>query len=154
MSTFKHEVLERETQVIDLRRQGLTFDQIAEAVGYTTAGGAKHAYDRAMKRIIAPDVEQIRVVEADRLDIAQAAIWGRVVVGDLPAITTLIRIMERRAKLLGLDMPIKIQQEVTVWNGDSDLDRDIQSLIARFGETGSSTETVADGPSASGAVTA
>jgi hypothetical protein len=37
--------------------------------------------------------------------------------GDNQAINTICRLMERRARLLGLDMPVKIEQDVTHWEG-------------------------------------
>jgi hypothetical protein len=50
--------------------------------------------------------------------------------GDTRAILTIIRLMERRAKLLGLDRPIKIEQEITTWVGDDSIDRAVRELAA------------------------
>jgi hypothetical protein len=82
---------------------------------------------RASARIVRDDIDSIRRVEEDRLDLAQAAIWGKVMAGDIPAVSALIRIMERRAKLLGLDQPIKQQIEVTTYDGDT-IDREVARL--------------------------
>jgi hypothetical protein len=153
MSLPDPDVAERETQALALRRAGLTFDLIAQKIGYADPSGARAAYQRALQRIVYSDVEEIRNEEKDRLDIAQAAIWDQVLHGEPPAIHALIKIMERRAKLLGLDMPVKIQQEITVWNGDADLDREIQDLIARVSGNGDSAEEMADRPSQTGTVT-
>ena len=109
--TTKPEVLEREAEVVNLRRQGLTWDMISERVGYASPSAAHFAYQRAARRIVQDGIEDIRKVEAERLDIAQAAIWGLVLNGDIPAVSALIRIQERRAKLLGLDQPFKQQEE-------------------------------------------
>ena len=136
-SRITPEVLQREAEVIRLRREGLTWDMIAQKVGYSDASGAHRAYEAACKRIIYSEVVEIRNIEQDRLDIAQSAIWSDVLQGDLPAINTLIKIMDRRAKLLGLDMPIRVQQEVTVWNGDGQLDEEIQRLINQISDTSS-----------------
>lgn len=135
-SRVKPETLEREAEVLRLRRGGLTFDMIAQRLGFSHASGAHTAYMNACKRIIRDDVDEIRRIEQDRLDIAQAAIWPRVTTGDSAAINSLIRIMDRRAKLLGLDMPIKIQQEVTVWNNEH-LGDDIQFWLAQLESLGS-----------------
>jgi hypothetical protein len=50
--------------------------------------------------------------------------------GDTRAILTIIRLMERRAKLLGLDKPIKIEQEITTWDGNDTIDRAVRELAA------------------------
>ena len=48
------------------------------------------------------------MLELARLDVAQRAIWKKVVKGDLAAIDRLLKIMQRRAKLIGLDAPVKL----------------------------------------------
>jgi hypothetical protein len=137
------ETLDRETECLRLRRGGLTLDEIAKRVGYANPGSVHKALERANARIVREDVEEIRNLEAERLDLLQAANWGRALAGDIPAGALVLRVMERRAKLLGLDMPIRVQQEVTVWNGDGDLDGEIQSLISRLAGLDGSTNVLA-----------
>jgi hypothetical protein len=122
-------VLEKEAQVLKLRRVGFTFDLIAKELGYSHASGAQKAYVNACKRIVRSDVEEIRKEEQDRLDIAQTAIWQGVLRGDVPSVSALIRIMERRARLLGLDMPTKQQIEVTNTN-ENTIDSEVARLVA------------------------
>lgn len=153
MPPTSEESLNKEKQVLNLRRGGLTFDLIAQRVGYGNPSSAAQAYRRALKRIVYEEVESVRKVESDRLDLAQSAIWQGVTQGDIPSINTLLRIMQRRAALLGLDMPVKVQQEVTVHNGDSDLDREIQSLIKRLAGNDSNEDVLADGEGETRAVT-
>lgn len=143
-SRITPEVLEREAEVLRFRRAGLTFDMIAKRLGYSHASGAHKAYVNACKRIVYAEVEEVRKEEQDRLDIAQAAIWQQVIQGDIPSIVALLRIMDRRARLLGLDMPARIQQEVTVWNGNGDLDREIQDLIGRLASVDGEAAILAD----------
>ena len=121
--------LEKEAKVLELRRGGLTFDLIAERLGYASASGAHKAYMTACNRIVYADVVETRKVEMDRLDIAQAAIWGNVIQGEVPSVIALIKIMERRAKLLGLDMPTKAQIEVNVYEHDA-IDAEVKRLVA------------------------
>ena len=122
-------VIEREAEVLKLRRGGLTFDLIAKELGFKHASGAHKAYVNACKRIIVSDVQEIRRVEVERLDIAQTSIWARVLRGEIPAIQTLIRIMERRARLLGLDAPTKAQVEITTYDTGT-IDAEVQRLVA------------------------
>jgi hypothetical protein len=128
-SRITPDVLERESEVLRLRRIGLTFDLIAKQLNYSHASGAHKAYVNACNRIVRSDVNDLRDVETDRLDIAQSAVWAGVLRGDVPSVTALIRIMERRARLLGLDMPTKSQIEVTNTDGNT-IDSEVARLVA------------------------
>jgi hypothetical protein len=135
-SKVKPETLEKERKVLEFRRGGLTFDLIAERLGYASASGAHKAYLSACNRIVYEDVVEVRKSEMDRLDIAQAAIWGDLTdTQNVDANTrarlvlALIKIMERRARLLGLDMPTKAQVEVSVYDRDT-IDDEVKRLVA------------------------
>ena len=122
------ELIDKEHKVLELRRAGLTWQRIAEQVGYADHTGAYAAYKRAMKRTLQEPADELRQAEIDRLDRLQLAIWPRAMNGDNSSVVTILRIMERRAKLLGLDMPVKIAQEVTVWEGGESIDRAVRDL--------------------------
>jgi hypothetical protein len=124
----KPEVLAKETEVVKLRRGGLTWDMIAERIGYNSPASAHAAYQRASARIVQDDIEAIRKIETERLDMAQSAIWNKVLQGEIPAVQALIRIQERRAKLLGLDQPFKQQIEVTTYDGNT-IDAEVARLV-------------------------
>ena len=141
---------DKEAECVRLRRAGLTLDEIAIRVGYSSPASVHYALKRINERISREDVEEIRNLESERLDLLQAANWDNAMQGDVPAGALILRVMERRAKLLGLDMPIRVQQEVTVWNGDGDLDAEIQSLIQRFGGVDERPSVLADGESTTG----
>ena len=135
-SRVKPETLEKERKVLEYRRGGLTFDLIAERLGYASASGAHKAYLSACNRIVYEDVVEVRKSEMDRLDIAQAAIWGDLTdTQNVDANTrarlvlALIKIMERRARLLGLDMPTKAQVEVSIYDRDT-IDDEVKRLVA------------------------
>ena len=149
--TQKPEVLEREQQVVALRAQGFTWEQIASHVGYNSASSAHSAYLRAAKRAVIDNLETIRDFEGQRLDIAQTAIWNEVLQGDIPAINTLLKIMERRAKLLGLDQPIRQQVEVISYDGNS-VRSELERILAVAGDS-STSSIVASEPSETEPVT-
>ena len=134
-SRVKPETLEKERKVLEFRRGGLTFDLIAERLGYASASGAHKAYMNACNRIVYEDVVEVRKSEMDRLDIAQAAIWGDLTDFNVDPNTrarlvlALIKIMERRARLLGLDMPTKAQVEVSIYDRDT-IDDEVKRLVA------------------------
>ena len=150
-SRIKPETVEREAEVIRLRRRGLTFDLIAQQLNFSHASGAHKAYVNGLKRIIRADVDEIRGEEMDRLDIAQAAIWNQVLQGEVPSVMALIKIMERRAKLLGLDMPSLAKIEVTHYDSDT-IDAEVRRLAtlldggakkeldSQFSESGTDTD--------------
>jgi len=118
------ELLQRESEIVELRTEGYVWREIAQRVNMSTAGVAK-AYDRALERIIAPAVEQHRTTELDRLDILQRVYWQPAINGNLRAADFVLRVIEKRAKLLGLDAAIKIQTEVVTYDG-SDLDAEVE----------------------------
>jgi hypothetical protein len=52
--------------------------------------------------------EEVRSLEMTRLDDLQSAIWGDCMEGKLTAIDRVLKIMERRSKLVGLDAPERL----------------------------------------------
>ena len=107
----------KEGQVLELRKAGATFHQIANVVGYADPSGAKRAYDRAMQATIQQPADEIRRLELERLDAMLRAVWPAALSGRLHAVDRVLTIMCRRAKLLGLDMPRR--REVTVITRDA-----------------------------------
>lgn len=123
----------REARVFELRVQGFTFEQIALEVGYQGASGAWQAYKRVKETLIFESVEEARQLELMRLDEMMFALWGRAIGGDLPAASCVLKIMDRRAKLLGLDKPEKV--DVNQWEFDgTDLDAEVQKLVIMMNE--------------------
>lgn len=123
------EVIDREVRVLELRRAGLTWANIADQVGYADPTGAYAAYKRAVKRVLKEPVQEVLDQELDRLDRLQVAVWPRAMKGDDRAINTILRLMERRAKLLGLDAAQKVQAEVTTYDGHRDIDGEIERIL-------------------------
>lgn len=119
----------KEAKVLELRRAGFTFQRIAEEVGYATPSGAQRALERIMTRNIPQAPEEFRWQELDRLDRMQVALWPRAMKGDDRAIGTIIRLMERRARLVGIDAPQRIQAEVVNYDGTRDIDGDIERIV-------------------------
>jgi hypothetical protein len=122
-------LLAKELRVLDLRRAGFTFQRIAEETGYKQASGAQRAYERIMARDKPLAPEEHRWQELDRLDRMQVALWPRAMKGDDRAINTIVRLMERRARLVGIDAPQRIQAEVVNYDGTRDIDGDIERIV-------------------------
>lgn len=108
------EALERQRQALELRRQGLRYEQIAAHLGIDVAAAWRHvmrAYQRSLKQN--DDLAEFnRKLDLERLDAALAAIWPEVSAGKGWAVDRLLGILERRARLLGLDSPQKQETDI------------------------------------------
>jgi len=119
---------DRHLQALELRKAGATYQAIAEQLGYASPRGAHKAVASALKATLREPADALRELELARLDSALLAIWRRVQSGDDKAIDRLVRIMERRAKLLGLDEPPRTKVTLTL----DDIDREIARLEAEL----------------------
>lgn len=130
------EVIERERQVLELRLLGLPWEQIAKRVGFASAGAAYNAYSRALVRTLREPAEEVRTQELERLDRMMARFYDNALRGDVQSATTVLRIMERRSRLLGLDAATKIENksEVTVYQGGGDIDAAVEELRKALAE--------------------
>jgi len=95
---------ERVLQACELRRAGASYEEIGRALGIAKQN-AHRMVTKALASALREQADQIRVIEEERLDKIQRAAWGAAMRGDHVAINTVLRVMERRAKMLGLDAP-------------------------------------------------
>lgn len=100
--------LSRQSQAVIYRLSGLTYDQIAERVGYSDRSGARQAVLRALAAVRDDSVSELRDLENARLERANQAIWPAVISGDVAALRAWLRLAERRARLNGLDSPTQV----------------------------------------------
>jgi hypothetical protein len=127
------EMRRRDARVYELRIQGNTFEQIASEVGYSGPSGAWQAHQRIKSEWIFESIDEARQLELMRLDELQVAVWDRAINGELPAAHCVLKIMDRRAKLLGLDKPEKV--EVNKWDFNAeDLDAEVQKIVTMMNE--------------------
>ena len=116
------ETAERRAFVLKLRKGGATYARIAQAA--IDKFGLEHLPEKWDCRFAYKDVarelekisrlrnglsEDVLQLELERLDEMQLALWPRVMQGDIQAIQTTLRIMERRARLQGLDKPQRLE---------------------------------------------
>lgn len=100
------EVSERRAQAIALRIAGLEWQAIADRLGYASRGAACTDVTRALeanRKAERAAVEELRFVESQRLDRLQVAVWAQAIAGDAKAVEAVLKVMDRRAKLFGLD---------------------------------------------------
>jgi len=96
---------DRKLQALELRKAAATYQQIADQLGYRSASGAFNAVKAALKATLREPADELRELELARLDAMLLPLWRRVQSGDEKAVDRVLRIMERRARLLGLDAP-------------------------------------------------
>lgn len=145
------EQIERDARAVELRRRHLNYRQIARELDLSTST-AYEAVQRGLADTVAETNDEVRRQELERLDdLARASLrvlskthlvvsqgkvakhpeTGEVLVDDAPvlaAIDRLLKIQERRAKLLGLDAPAKVE----VLTLDA-IDSEIRKLSAELG---------------------
>lgn len=125
---------ERRKQVVAYRRRRMTFAEIGEAMGFS-AQRAHKLYTEALAEVPASEVNEHRTEEltliddavADLLLIAQDHRQPRTAV---EAWNSIRGWADRKAKLLGLDAPVKVQAEA------EGLGAEIAALISELGGGG------------------
>jgi len=100
----------RRSQAIKLRMGGATYEDIGASLGVTKqrAHAIVRDYMNKVEDETCEDTKTIKQLEVQRLDRLVLGLWTRATAGQVGAIDRMIKIMERRAKLLGLDGAIKV----------------------------------------------
>lgn len=109
---------ERRAQAIQLRLSGMDWETIAQQLGYANRAAACKDVSRALeasREAARKAGEDLRALELARLDRMQAALWARVLKGDTKAADTVLRLMQRRARLAGLEAEQSGGSEVDRW---------------------------------------
>lgn len=102
------EANEKQRQALELRKGGVSYAAIATRLGYRGASGAWHAVRAALRKTLQEPADELRQLELERLDGMLLGIAPQVSRGNFGAIDRALKIMERRARLLGLDAPVKV----------------------------------------------
>jgi len=100
----------RAAAALELRIAGKRYQDIADELGYWGRGDAYKAITGLLNRVESDAADEIRKLEGVRLDKMLQGVWWGATHGDAVAIRSVISIMERRARLFGLDLGL--QQEV------------------------------------------
>lgn len=126
------ETAEREAEACRLRSRSWSYQQIADELGYANRSAAYKAVKRGLLAVVKEPAEGLVQLQLDRLDAMAREVLaiidrehlvssaGRLVLGQdgnpvrddsvrLQAIDRLLKIEERRAKLLGLDSATKVE---------------------------------------------
>ena len=144
---------ERNQRAAQMRLRGIDCQTIAETLGIALST-VYVAVDSAMKEVPFADADSLRKIELAHLDKAQSKAFeilekqhvaisagGKVVYNDgepvlddsvaLKAVDSLVKVQGRRAKLLGLDAPTRVQAMIAIITLD-DQKADIINLFERL----------------------
>lgn len=140
---------ERDGNACRMRNLGHSYDEIAAELGFGDRGAARKAVERAMLLSVQEPAAEQRAMQLAKLDLLLRKAWevlyarhivvnqGRVVLDPdsgeplvdhgpvLAAVNSVLKIEERRSKLLGLDAPVRVEA-ITVDMIDVELDRLVQ----------------------------
>lgn len=106
-SPRRMKAVERQRQALELRMAGYTYDVIAERIGYTDGSAAYKAVMAGILKTLQEPADHVRAIEVARLDKLMAGIYLQAKQGNLPSMDRVLKLMERRARLLGLDRPVQ-----------------------------------------------
>ncbi len=87
---------------MELATQGRTYQQIADELRYANRGTVHRVVQQALQAVQTENVEVLRAVEVDRLDALQRGVWDAATAGHVPATQAAVRIIQARARVLGL----------------------------------------------------
>ena len=103
---------ERAVKALELRKAGISYEIIAQRLGYSNRTAAYRAVSRLIESTEKEAVTDLREMELRRLDDLFRALYMKAIGGDLGAVDRCLKIMERRAKIAGIDAPEKSQSDV------------------------------------------
>lgn len=126
----KIEQAEKTLRAINLRKQGFSYEQIASRMGLADRSCAYNLINRAMTRDRREATAELLEIELERLD----AIWIKLYPdrGKPEVASAMLRVMERRAKYLGLDVPTK--SEIGGPNGAPLIEIDMETAVKAAAE--------------------
>jgi hypothetical protein len=86
----------RRARAVELRTQGWTYQAIANELGYRNRGAVFQTVSKALQTHTVAAVDNLRDLEAVRLDALQASLWGRAMSGEVAAAQAVLRIIVRQ----------------------------------------------------------
>lgn len=116
-SVVTSSVERRQQAAVALRLAGASYDEIAQHLGYADAGQAASAVERDLRDHLTEEGrDEVRSTDGRRIERLLRSVWGKANdpnhVEHLPAVRTALALIDRHARLYGLDAP----QELIVYN--------------------------------------
>ena len=101
---------ERELEAVRLRRAGVEYHDIGDKLGISESG-AYECVRRVLARVVTEANEtgaENLALDLQRVNVMLVGLWPKVLAGDPQAIVAALRVLERRARMLGYDAPAKV----------------------------------------------
>ncbi|GAB2918582.1 hypothetical protein ACFMQL_20475 [Nonomuraea fastidiosa] len=98
---------ERRYQALQMRIAGVSHAVIAQRLGYSSPAVVGKDITAALKKAAKAEAmaaEELLHLEINRLDRMMASIWPKVLKGEVNAVEAALKIVNKRANLLGLDL--------------------------------------------------
>lgn len=102
-------------KVVQLRLEGKTLDKIAAELGYAGQSSVRYHLDAWLseQRPSAEQTEELRQIQSQQLDALHDKLWPRLESDDYLAVTDrLVKLMDRKARLMGLDLQLGVTVNV------------------------------------------
>jgi hypothetical protein len=131
-----HEIIRLEEAILQRRLAGQPWRDIAEAVG-VSLGYAHERYVRALERSVRQPAEELRQLEAERLDAVLVRCMSVVTNQQssdsmaLQAVDKVVRLTEVRARLLGFYPAVTRSSEQEEVRSSDEVDAAIARLLAK-----------------------
>lgn len=137
---------EQVMRAYELRRDGMSYKDIAKVLGIAH-GTARNWIVAELERTAAEPREEVRKIEVERLDYLYSKLKPRIDQGESQAINSALKVMDRRAKLLGLDMPVQVEVTTTTETDHaiSGLLEEMEALNAKRAQHAGATDATAAG---------
>jgi DNA-binding transcriptional MerR regulator len=100
-------------KILELRTQGHSFDEIADILDYKNGKHVQLAYKRLMDRFEKEDIDHLRTLQNERLEMAWSGLAPKIIQGRERAVEVGIKVLERQAKLQGLDAADQTVEKTT-----------------------------------------
>jgi len=112
-------IAERRRMALDLRRQGGSYRRIAETLRKVPGVSERYCFSQAQRDVTdelgrlnegnRETASLLKRLELERLDELWQTFWPEAIAGNLRMFDRIMRIMERRARLEGLDAPTAVR---------------------------------------------
>jgi hypothetical protein len=139
---------QRAMRAVELRVQGQTYAQIADALDYSDESGARHAVSRLLARREAESIDELRAVHSARLEAVLLAFGPAAASGATDAARIVLRTLDSLAKLYGLDAPTRVAVGPTI--SDVEFANEAARLIESIASLGGTDDLLRSLPNGAG----
>ena len=101
--------VDRQRRAVELRLAGRTYQEIADALGYSNHNGANNAVKSALRKTLDVPCDEFRQLTLERLTKVLQTHWPTMLRGDVPASRICLQTIGDMRQLMGVDMPARVE---------------------------------------------